>query len=96
MYHTVTKTKQQWYKELSSSSWWAAGRVASQETPRALQNLKHHYRVNKSPLPIPIPSYRNPTHFFMSYFFHLRFSIIILHIQWLVRRLVLYLLPFLA
>jgi hypothetical protein len=38
-------------------------RLASQEIARLLWDLKVHYRVHKSPLPVPIPSQINLIHY---------------------------------
>jgi hypothetical protein len=49
-------------------SWEADSHSASQEIPCLLCNPKVHYRVHKSPLPVPVLSQMNPVHTFRLYF----------------------------
>ena len=45
-----------------SNSWKANWFSASQEIPRMVLNLKVHYHIYKSPLPVPTLSKINPVH----------------------------------
>jgi hypothetical protein len=50
---------------------------ANQEIPYILRNLKVHYRIQKSPTPVPIPSQISTVHGSQSHFLKIRFKIIL-------------------
>jgi hypothetical protein len=59
-----------------SPSWEAANCAATQELPSVLWNPKVHYRVNKSPPLVPIPSLIHPIHTIPFYFSEIHSNIV--------------------
>jgi hypothetical protein len=57
-------------------SWKSASCAATQEFPNILRNPQLHYRVHKSPLPVPILNQINPVHTIESYYSTIHFNII--------------------
>jgi hypothetical protein len=53
------------------------GRLAGQEIPRLLLNLKVHNRVHKSPQLVPILDQMNSVYIFISYLFKVHLNIIL-------------------
>jgi hypothetical protein len=67
------------YTPCSRVIWGTYSCSADQETFRRLCNPKVHYRVHKSPQPIPVLSQMNPVHTLTPYFLKIHF-IIVLHL----------------
>jgi hypothetical protein len=55
----------------------ADSRLVGQEIPRLLWNLNVHYRVLKSPPPVPVPNKLTPVHTLIPYFPNIHFTIIL-------------------
>ena len=60
-------------------SWKANRSSACQEILHIIWNPKVHYRIDKRPSPVPIPSLINLVHASLSYFLMIHFNIIISH-----------------
>jgi hypothetical protein len=60
-----------------SPSWETNNRSANQKFHNILGNPKVHYRVHKSPLPVPILKQTNPVHTTPSYLSKIHFNIIL-------------------
>ena len=65
------------YSMQQSTSWKANWISASQEIPRILWNLKVHYRIHKSPPPVPILSQISPVHAPTSHLLNIHLNIIL-------------------
>jgi hypothetical protein len=59
-----------------SPSWEAANCAATQELPSILWNPEVHYRVHKSPPPVPILSQIDPAHTIQPYLSKIHFNIV--------------------
>jgi hypothetical protein len=59
-----------------SPSWEAANCAATEEHPSILWKPKFHYRVHKSPPPVPFLSQSNPIHTIPSYLSKIHFNIV--------------------
>ena len=60
-----------------SPSWEANPFAASQEIPRISSNPKVHYRIHKSPQPVPILNHLDPVHTPTPYFPKIHLNIIL-------------------
>jgi hypothetical protein len=58
-------------------SWEASISSVSEEIPQILRKQKIHYRIHKSPLPVPMLSQINPVHAFQPYICKTNFNIIL-------------------
>jgi hypothetical protein len=59
-----------------SPSYGAANCAATQELPSILWNPKVHYRIHKSPLPVPVLSQIDPVHTIPPYLSEIHFNIV--------------------